>query len=71
MNLLVHEKKLLKNTKKYWISNGISNLFKKGLIVNQCIMINILKLKRITMMKYIQIFSITNHQNMDTVYVYL
>ena len=30
MNLLVHEKKLLKNTKKYWISNGISNLFKKG-----------------------------------------
>ena len=43
MNLLVRDKKLLKKYNEIW--DKISNLLKKGLIVNQCIMINTLKLK--------------------------
>ena len=39
MNLLVHDKKILKE------QNEIQNKNKKGLIVNQCIMINTSKLK--------------------------
>ena len=41
MNLLVHDKELLKNNA---VLDKVSNLSKKGLIVNQCITMNILKL---------------------------
>ena len=43
MNLLVHDKELLKKYNEIW--DKISNLLKKGLIVNQCMIINTLKLK--------------------------
>ena len=43
MNLLVHNKELLKKYNAIWYK--ISNLLKKSLIVNHCIMINTLKLK--------------------------
>ena len=42
MNLLVHDKELLKKYNEIW--NKISNLLKKGLIRKQCI-INTLKLR--------------------------
>ena len=43
MNLSVHDKKLSKKYNEIW--DKINNLLKKGLIGNQCIMINSLKLK--------------------------
>ena len=43
MNLLVHNKELLKKYNAIWYK--ISNLLKKSLMVNHCIMINTLKLK--------------------------
>ena len=43
MNPLANEKELLIKYKEIW--NRISNLLKKGLIVNQYIIINILRLK--------------------------
>ena len=43
MNLLFHDKKLLKKYNEIW--DKISNIFKKGLIVHQCIKINTLKVK--------------------------
>ena len=43
MNLLVHDKELRKKYNAVW--DKISNLLKKGLIVNQYIMINTLKLR--------------------------
>ena len=43
MNLSVHNKELLKKYNAIWYK--ISNLLKKSLIVNHCIMINTLKLK--------------------------
>ena len=42
-NLLVHDKELLKNIMKYGIKLKV--YLRKNLIVNQCIMINTLKLK--------------------------
>ena len=42
-NLLIHDKKLLKKYNEIW--DKISNLLKKGLTVDQCIMINALKRK--------------------------
>ena len=43
MNLLVQDTKVLKNTMKNGIRLVI--LIKKGMVVNQCIMINTFKLK--------------------------
>ena len=43
MNLLVRNQELLKKHNEIW--NKISNLLKKGFIVNQCIIINTLKLR--------------------------
>ena len=43
MNLLVHDQELLKEYNETW--DKIKSLFKKNLIVNQCTMINTLKLK--------------------------
>ena len=69
MNHFVHDKKWLKNYNDIW--NKISNLLKKGLIVNQCIMINTLKLK-VTIIDYIQILIIIKYQKiMNMVHVYL
>ena len=45
MNLLVNDKKYYKNIMKYGIKLNI--YLKKYLIVNQCILINILKLKNV------------------------
>ena len=42
-NLLVHDKELLKNIMKYGIKLRV--YLRKNLILNQCIMINTLKLK--------------------------
>ena len=43
INLLVHDEELLKNTMKY--GKKLKTYLKESLIVNQCIMINALKLK--------------------------
>ena len=43
MNLLVHDKELLKEYNEMW--DKISNLLKKGLRKNQCMIIYTLKLK--------------------------
>ena len=43
MNLSVNDKEILKKYIEIW--NRIKSLFKNNLIVNQCVMINILKLK--------------------------
>ena len=44
MNLLVHDKELLKKYNEIW--DKISNLLKKCLIVNQCIMIGKLEIRQ-------------------------
>ena len=43
MKLLVHDKELLKKYNAIW--DKISNLLKNILILNQCVMVNKLKLK--------------------------
>ena len=43
MNLLVHDMEILEKYNEIW--NRIKNVLRKNLIVNQCIMINTLKLK--------------------------
>ena len=60
-----------KNIMKYGIKLKV--YLKKNLIVNQCIMINILKLKyKFPMIEYIQIFSIIKYQMiMKIAHVYL
>ena len=42
-NLLVNDKEMLEKYNKIW--NNIKNLLKNDLMLNQCIMINILKLQ--------------------------
>ena len=49
MNLLVNDKEMLEKYNKIW--NNIKNLLKNDLMLNQCIMINILKLKKFTMIE--------------------
>ena len=43
MNLSVHDKEFKKSHNSIW--NNISNLLKKGLIKNQCMIISTLKLR--------------------------
>ena len=43
MNLSVHDKEFKKSHNSVW--NNISNLLKKGLIKNQCMIISTLKLR--------------------------
>ena len=43
MNLLVHDKEMLEKYKKIW--KKLKVYFKKNVIMNQFIMVNILKLK--------------------------
>ena len=71
MNLIVHDEELVKKYNEIW--DKVKDLFLKSLIVNQCIMINILKLKlRFTIIECIQVFSIIKHQKiMNIVFVCL
>ena len=43
MNRLVYDKEIFKKCNEIW--DKMKNLFKKNLILNQCIMINTVKLK--------------------------
>ena len=55
IHLLVNDTEILEKYDKIW--NKIKSLLKKELLVKQCIMINILKLKqKFTMIEYIQFF---------------
>ena len=71
MNLIVHDEEILKKYNEIW--DKVKDLFLKSLIVNQCIRINILKLKlRFTIIECIQVFSIIKYQKiMNIVFVYL
>ena len=45
MNFLVHDKEVLNKYNKIWDKTYLKIYLKKNLIVNQCVMINALKLK--------------------------
>ena len=71
MDLLGNNKEILEKYNKIVIKFKV--YLKKNLIVNQCIMINILKLKyKFPMIEYIQIFRIIKYQMiMKIAHVYL
>ena len=71
MDLLGNNKEIPEKYNK--IVTKFKVYLKKNLIVNQCIMINILKLKyKFPMIEYIQIFSITKYQKIIKIaHVYL